>query len=212
MMKQTFACMRRGSWVFGMTLALVSLASAGCDDGGSVFAVSLQPFYTAADLVPDTRLTGTWNDKEGDVSFTFEPGTENEYKLVVTEKDGDKETSGEFEAHLIRLGGVTFLDFFPKSIQEGDAFYRIHFLRGHSIARVETGEDSMQVAFFSASWLAGKIEEKSIDTPHEKADGSLLLTGTVEEVQDLVFLHANDEGAFADPLTLERPQGEEKEQ
>jgi hypothetical protein len=156
-------------------------------------------------------LSGTWGDKEGDVSFTFEGGKEKEYKLVVTEKDGDKVTSGEFEAHLIHLGGVTFLDFFPKSNEEGDAFYRIHFFRGHSIARIEIGEDSMQIAFLSASWLTARIEEKSIDTPHEKADGSLLLTGTVEEVQDIVFLHANDEGAFADPFTLERQQGEEKE-
>lgn len=199
-------------WVIGAAVALVSLMAAGCDDGGGVFAVSLQPFYKAADLDSDARLSGSWGDKDGDVTFTFEAGKEKEYKLVVTEKDGDKVTSGEFESHLIRLGGESFLDFFPKSNEEGDAFYRIHFFRGHSIARIEIGEDSMQVAFLSASWLAARIEEKSIDTPHDKADGSLLLTGTVEEVRDLVFLHADDEGAFADSFTLERQQGEEKAQ
>ena len=70
----------------------------------------------------------------------------------------------------------------------------------------------MHIAFFSANWLKVRIEEKSIDTPHEKADGSLLLTGTTEEVQELVFLHADDEGAFSDPLTLERQEVEEKVQ
>jgi hypothetical protein len=210
-MKQTCAWSRRNKRVVGIALVLVSLVQVGCDDGGSAFAVSLQPFYREVDLESDTRLTGTWRDKEGDVSFAFEPGTEKEYKLIVTERDGEQERSGEFEAHLVRLGGSGFLDFFPKGIREGDEFYRIHFLRGHSIARVEIGEDSMQVAFFSASWLKARIEEKTIDTPHEKADGSLLLTGATEEVQELVFLHADDEGAFADSLTLERQRVEEKE-
>jgi hypothetical protein len=40
-------------------------------------------------------------------------------------------------------------------------------------------------------------------------DGSLVLTGTVEDVQDLVFLHAGEEGAFSEPLTLERQRVEE---
>jgi hypothetical protein len=211
MMKQKLGRWRRNIAVIGMTGALVSLMQAGCDDG-CVFAVSLQPFYSKAELESDTRLTGIWSDKEGDVSFTFEQSTAKDDKLVVMEKEGGKETFGEFEAHLVQLGGSWFLDFFPKSIQEGDQFFRIHFLRGHSITRVEIGERSMHIAFFSAGWLKARIEEKSIDTPHEKADGSLLLTGTTEEVQELVFLHADDEGAFSDPLTLERQEVEEKEQ
>ena len=212
MMKQKLGRWRRNGRVVGMAVALVSLIQAGCDDGGSDFAVSLQPFYSEAELESDSRLTGIWSDKEGDVSFAFEQSTAKDYKLVVMEKEGEKGASGEFEAHLVRLGGSWFLDFLPNSIQEGDEFYRIHFLRGHSIARVEIGESSMHIAFFNASWLKARIEEKSIDTPHEKADGSLLLTGTTEEVQELVFLHADDEGAFSDPLTLERQEVEEKEQ
>jgi hypothetical protein len=103
-----------------------------------------------------------------------------------------------------------FLDFFPRSIQEGDDFYRVHFVRGHSIARIEIGLGSSEMTFLSASWLQRKIEEKSIDTPHEKVDGSLVLTGTVEEVQDVVFLHAEEEGAFSEALTLERQRVEEE--
>lgn len=193
----------------GMALALAGVAGAGCDDSGNPFVVSLQPFYTKVDLETDPGLTGTWRDKEEDVSFTFEAGTEKEYTLVVKERDGERETSGEFEAHLMRLGGSWFIDFFPKNNSDGGEFYRIHFLRGHSIARVELGFDSMQMAFMNASWLSARIDEKSIDTPHEKADGSLLLTGTTEEVQELAYFYANDEKAFADPLSLERTRAEE---
>jgi len=203
---------RKGGWAIGMALALAGFAAAGCDDGGNPFAVSLQPFYTKVDLEVDPGLVGTWKDAEGDVSFTFGAETEKEYTLVVKERDGEQETSGEFEAHLMHLGGSWFIDFFPKNNSAGDGFYRVHFFRGHSIARVDLRQDSMQMAFLSASWLKAQIEEKSIDTPHAKADGSLLLTGTTEEVQELAYLYANDEKAFGDPLSLERTQVDEEGQ
>jgi hypothetical protein len=209
MLRQRRGWPRWGGWMFGVALALAGFVAAGCDDGGNPFVVSLSPFYTKVDLEADPGLIGTWRDTEGDVSFTFEEGPEKEYTLVVKEREGDQETSGEFEAHLLRLGGSWFIDFFPKNNKGEDEFHRVHFLRGHSIARVELAQDSMQMAFLSASWLEARIEEKSIDTPHEKADGSLLLTGTTDEVQELAYLYANDEKAFADPLALERTRVEE---
>ena len=209
MIRQMEGWPRRDRWAIGMALVLVSVAASGCDDSGNPFAVSLQPFYTKVDLEADPGLIGTWRDKEGEVSFSFEAGAEKEYTLVVKEREGEQEMSGAFEVHLLRLGGSWFIDFFPKNNIGGDAFYRVHFLRGHSIARVELGQDSMQMAFLSASWLSARIEEKSIDTPHEKADETLLLTGTTEEVQELAYFYANDEKAFADPLSLERARAEE---
>lgn len=202
---------RRGGWVLGMALTLAGFAAAGCEDSGNPFVVSLHPFYTKVDLEADQRLIGNWRDKEGDVSFTFEEGAEKEYALVVKEREGDHETSGEFEAHLMRIGGSWFIDFFPKNNNEEDVFHRVHFFRGHSIVRVELGQGSMQIAFLSARWLRARIEEKTVDTPYEKADGSLLLTGTTEEVQELANLYANDGTAFADPLSLERTRVEEDE-
>ena len=210
MTRQTRGWPLQGGWVLGMALALAGFVAAGCDDSGNPFVVSVRPFYTKVDLEADPGLTGSWRDKEGDVSFTFQEGEEKEYTLVVKEREGDQETSGEFEAHLLRLGGSWFIDFFPKNNNGEDEFHRVHFFRGHSIARVELGQDSMQMAFLSASWLRARIDEKSIDTPHEKADGSLLLTGTTEEVQELANLYANDETAFADPLSLERTRVEEE--
>src|SRR5438034_8089848 len=55
-------------------------------------------------------------------------------------------------------------------------------MRAHTIARLEIKQDSIQMAFLSASWLKAKIQEKSVDTPYVKADDALLLTGTTEEV------------------------------
>jgi hypothetical protein len=64
----------------------------------------------------------------------------------------------------------------------------------------------------SASWLKAKIDEKSVDSACVEVDDALLLTGTTEEVRDLVYSHANDDKAFADPLLLEKRPVEERGQ
>jgi len=159
-------------------------------------------------------LNGMWSDKEGDVTFSFEQGTgegqENEYKLVVKEKNAEQDMSGEFEARLVRLGSTHFLDIYPQSNERGSEFYRLHFARAHTFARLEIHEDSLQLQFLSASWLKARMDEKSVDTPCVKVDGVLLLTGTTEEVQELLSLHANDDGALADPVLLEKQKVEEE--
>ena len=161
-------------------------------------------------------MNGIWSDKEGDVTFSFEErkekGKEKEYKLVVKEKDGEREVPGEFEARVVRLGASNFMDIYPQSSKEGNEFYRAHFTRSHTIARVEISQDSIEMAFLNARWLKAKMDEKSVDTPCVKADDTLMLTGTTEEVQELVFSHANDDGAFADSVLLEKQRIEKEEQ
>jgi len=192
----------------GIALAVGSLLMAGCDDSGG-FALSLQPSYTAADVELDQGLAGPWATKEGDLNFRFEQGEGKSYKVVVTETDGGKESSAEFEAHLMRLGGLFFLDFFPNSQPGGSDFLQMHLLRAHSIARVELTPSTLQMAFFDGGWLKEKIEEKSIDVSYQETNGMLLLTGPTEEVQDLLFLHGNENEAFPNPITLLRPVTEQ---
>ena len=215
MIEQRGEASRRWTWLIGATLALVSIVPTGCDSDGNPFVMSLQPFYTQVDLEADSRLNETWTDKEGDVTFAFEQGREKgkekEYELVVKEKDGEQQVSGKFEVRLVQVGAFWFLDIYPKGSEGVSEFYRMHFIRAHSIARVEIKQDSIQMAFLSASWLKAKIKENSIDTPYAKASDALLLTGTTEELQELVFCYANDDQAFADPLLLERQRHEEEQ-
>ena len=215
MAKQTGKSSWRWSWPLGVALAFGSIVATGCDSDGRPFITSLQPFYTQLDLEADSRLNGIWSDKEGDVTFSFKERKEEEgkeYKLVVKEKDGEQEVSGEFEARVVRLGAFDFMDVYPQSSKEGNEFYRAHFTRAHTIARVEISQDSIQMAFLSARWLKAKLDEESVDTPCVKVDDTLMLTGTTEEVQELVFSHANDDGAFADSVLLEKQRIEKEEQ
>jgi hypothetical protein len=214
MAKQTGKSSWRWSWPLGVALAFGSIVATGCDSDGSPFITSLQPFYTQLDLEADSRLNGIWSDKEGEVTFSFEEGKEEGkvYKLVVKEKDGEQEVSGEFEARVVRLGAFDFIDIYPQNSKEGNEFYRAHFTRAHTIARVEISQDSIQMAFLSARWLKAKMDEKSVNTPCVKVDDTLMLTGTTEEVQELVFYHANDDGTFADSVLLEKQRIEKEEQ
>jgi hypothetical protein len=207
---------RRWSWRTGTAVAFASVIFSGCDTGELPFVMALEPFYTAADLESDARLQGTWRDSEGDVTFSFEPagenGKEGDYELVVKERDGSKELSGEFDARIVHLGGFRFLDIYPRSQSGGSEFYRMHFVRAHTLARVEIKQDALQMAFLSAGWLKKKSKDGSVDARYLKADETLVLTGSTEELQEFVFRYANDDEAFADPLALEKYLGEEDEQ
>lgn len=196
---------RTGAVCLAIALAIGSLGMSGCDES-SGFALSIEPSYTSADLESDQALAGKWTTTEGDVTFSFEQGQGKEYKVVVKERDGDKVTSAGFETHLMRIGAFFFLDFLPNAEVEGSDFFKMHLFRAHSIARAELSRDTLRMAFFDATWLQKKIDEKSVDVSYQKTDGMLLLTGTTEEVQNLLLLHGNDDTAFPDPVNLARQE------
>src|SRR5438309_7934152 len=122
-------------------------------------------------------MKGIWSDKKGSVTFSFEErkeeGKEKEYKLVVKEKDGEQEVSGEFEGRVVRLGAFDFMDIYPQSSKEGNEFYRAHFTRAHTIARVEISQNSIQMASLSARWLKAMLDEERVDTPCVEVDDTL---------------------------------------
>lgn len=195
-----------------LVILFMGLMASGCDDGGGPFVLSIHPLYTKLDLDFDPVLLGSWVDDQGDISFIFEKSAELEYKLTVIEKDGQQESKAEFEAHLVRLGGADFLDIYPKSLEGGSEFYRVHFIPARTIARLTVEPDKVRLAFFSADWLKKRIEDKSVDTAHESVAGTLILTCATGDLQHLVDLYANDGAAFLDPLDLQRTEEKTKEE
>src|SRR6266566_2738298 len=53
-------------------------------------------------------------------------------------------TQLELDARVVRLGVFWFLDIYPRSSKEGSDFYSVHFMRAHTIARLEIKQDSIQ--------------------------------------------------------------------
>jgi len=186
-----------------LTLCCATLG--GCaGDGG--FALSLQPFFSKSDLENDPHLAGMWIDQEDDATFTFKEADDQLYTLTVDEKDDDRKSHVEFEAHLVRLGAHRYLDLFPRSASEGSAFFLIHLVPAHSLARVEISQDKLQLAFLDGAWLKKQIDDKTVDVACQKTAWAMLLTGTTDEVQDLILLHDYEEKIFTEPIPFERKE------
>ncbi len=195
--------MRIGTALLPLALALILV---GCDgpEIPNPLVPSLQPLFTDADLDFDPALLDSFMDEKGEVTFTFAKLADTSYRLTVKELEGDKEVSGNFQAHLVRLGGYWFLDFFPDGPDIGDDFYKLHLLRAHSFARIWLQGDRLRIGLLSSDWLKKKIDEKSVEIDHQLADDSLLLTASTRELQDLLFRYATEEKAFGEPLDLHR--------
>jgi hypothetical protein len=200
-------------WVcLGLFLTFASLTFTGCDDDGDGMVLCLQPSYTPADLETDANLTGSWTTEDGELKMSFEEAQGKAYKLVVTETEGTQVKSGAFEVRLVRLGSSWFLDFLPDGNDSGGVFYQLHFLRAHSVARIDLTSDKLKLAFLNEAWLKKNIEEQTLDTPHREADGTLLLTGSTSDLQHLLDLHSSDDAAFSDEAALTRQeQGKDSE-
>ncbi len=189
-------------------LVFSGLTFGGCDDGDSGLVLSLQPSFTDADLEMDPELVGAWTTDDCSLQMTFTQSEKRTYKLVVTESDSSDRKSGEFEAHLVRLGSDWFLDILPTGELPASEFLQMHLLRAHSIARLELRQDSVHLAFLSGSWLKKQIKRQIVDVSYQESQGALLLTGTTDEIQSLIHFHSDDAGAFSDEAQLNRQEAQ----
>ena len=206
-----------------VVLASVAWGVTGCDEDEWVAVVlAVNPFYTQQDVSSDADLAGAWLyadvvNKDGEsenggnesVRFTFTPAENNSYTVIVDEMDGSKHFSSRFEGHLFRLGGQSFLDLYPTSVPEGSEFYFMHFFRCHTVTRIDFRGGRLEMTFLNGSWLAGQIKSGAVSIAHTKADDMLLLTATTQEIQEVLFLNATDENAFAETLLFDRAAAEE---
>jgi len=194
-----------------LVLCLVGCASAlgGCEDEDFALIVTgVQPFYTTQDLTSDAALAGTWQS-EDEVAVSFEAEENNAYTVVVTENADSKSAESRFEGHLFRLGNDSFLDLHPLSSPDAPAFYLLHFFPCHAVAKVEFAGDRLELTFLNATWLLRQLKTGAVSIAHAKSGDILLLTASTQETQELLFLHASDEGAFTETLSFDRAQGKE---
>lgn len=185
------------------TMSTVFLACpvwmSGCDsDNANPLVPSVRPLYNETDLDTDSELPGTWTDEQDDVKVVFAADEQKQaYKLTISQTDNNKESRGEFSAHLVRLGSVWLLDLYPNGLESGPDIFQMHFVRAHTFVRIDRNGDQLKLAFLSSDWLRERIADKSVDTPHETFDGCLLLTGSVDDLQDLVYRYVDDSKAFS---------------
>lgn len=186
-----------------LTAGLALLLLAGC------VTLSVYPYYTAKDVIFDSALLGNWIEEgktnaDGQV-WTFEKINERAYRFTVTDTDKDK---FEFDAHLFKLKGHTFLDCLRRD-RERDEFT----VPGHVLLRVDQLQPTLEVRVLDYDWLKKLLEKnpKAIRhalIPKAGANGNesedLVLTASTAELQKFILKHLNTEEAWGDAGVMQR--------
>jgi hypothetical protein len=187
----------------------------GCDSNeGNPLVPSLQPVYHDTDLNLDSGLLGTWLDEQDDVKLVFDSDEpQHGYKLVIADLENNQEMRGEFTAHLLRLKSDWLLDLYPNDLENGPDVFKSHFVKAHSFVRINRDGGKLHWTMLSSDWLEARLADKTVDTPHETFNGGVLLTGNIDELQELVYRYADDSDAFsiaADFVKAEVQSGQEQ--
>ena len=160
---------------------------------------SLHPFYTDKDIVFNEALLGAWINDSGDKCLFTKSGDKHYDFLYV-----DDELT-RFEARLIELGGVKFLDLYPKTQGKNNDISPANFVPAHTLGLMTIGKDSISIAMMDGDWLKQLSDWKQLDLAHERlADGSIVLTAPTRELQAFVMKHADDKKLFGDANVYHR--------
>jgi len=157
---------------------------------------SLHSFFTEENIVFNDALLGVWMSDSG-AKCTFTKSDENHYEFLHVD-----ETAARFEARLIELDGVTFLDLYP---HKRDSLYPAHFVPAHTLARVTIGEGSISIAPLDDNWLRKLNDRNDLNLAHERfADGAIVLTAPTRELQAFVLSNAKSKEAFGNAEVFHR--------
>ena len=167
---------------------------------------SVNPFFTAKDVVFDAHLLGEWQEKGSDKPevWKFEQGEAKSYKLTTTDKEGKQ---GEFKAHLFKLKQKYFLDLVPSecnyATNQADMVAFAMF-PGHLLLRVPQLGPELQLAGFDYDWLQKHLESDPKALAHHKEDDRIVLTADTKALQRFLLMHLGKDELFEAPGTMVR--------
>lgn len=171
------------------------------------------PLYTEADLVLDENLAGIWVEEDS-ARWRFEKSDGKSYILTYLEMGLDSDPPrdpgkrAKFDAHLVRLGDVLFMDLYPHSypnefFMENDLL-KSHLVPAHSISRIWIEEDAIRIAMLDPEWLDEALTSGEIEIAHNRGEEGVLITATTPELQAFALSIADNEKAFGVMVELER--------
>lgn len=184
---------------------------------------SFYPLYTEDVLIKNNTLLGKWettqdngfskNEKDTlvwEISFrdtklvsgqspfdlkNKEVPNEYTYTLNLYNKSSPNKST-EFELHLVKLEGKTYIDFFPTQFNPENDILGFHLMGVHTFAKVDVSADKIIVDWFDSESFGKKLEEGKIRIKHENNGVNILLTSQPKELQKFVAKYSNDEEAF----------------
>jgi hypothetical protein len=159
---------------------LLVLLLAGC-------LPSLHQLYTAETLIFDEGLVGKWRADESS-TWQFRQAGEKEYELRIYEAEEDL---GRFDAHLVKINGLMFLDLYPDSefVKDLDDFYKLHLLAVHTFMKVDRIDPNLQLRIIDYDEVADILEDDPDAIKHEVVDERIVLTAKTGQLQEFVSAH-----------------------
>ena len=161
------------------------------------YPLSVQPFYTAKDLVYDPALVGVWKeDGSGSGVWTIRRGDATSYEALFS----DDEETHRYQFHIVQLGDARYLDIVPLE-DEG----MVQHIPAHSLHRVHISAatidlEPLNIDYFDALIKAGKIgfAQYVVVPLQQGVDNKIVLTGSTAEMQEFLLKHAGEKDLFGD--------------
>ncbi|MDB6059611.1 MAG: hypothetical protein JWO95_3455 [Verrucomicrobiales bacterium] len=179
--------------------ALPAIFIAGC------VVTSVYPYYTDKDLTFNPGLLGTRTESKTNDSGTISTETwvcskasENAYTYTGTTPT----ETNTFSAHLFKLGGKRFLDWYP--LQKNNDFIPPHYL-----LEVRQVTPTPELVPMDYSWLEDLLAKhpnavrhiRLYDKPDKSDKGRIVLTADTKELQKFVLKYMNNPQAFVSEST-----------
>ena len=169
------AIMKR-PWLVVLFLAGLALPSSAC-------LTSLHPWFTAADLVFEPWLVGTWVDAaDADTTWVFTRRDDTTYTLIDTRNESEPDPPNKaaakpkkivatpLTARLMRLGEARYLDICAGDEWTDSSMLGYLLVNSHLLAKIRLEGDALRVAFLDDDRLETLLGEKRVVLPHEIVD------------------------------------------
>jgi len=158
---------------------------------------SIHGIATEETTVWDEQLLGKWGDadKADDPNaefWQFEKGQgDGRYRLL----HSDKGKVGEFDAVMVQLGDMLFLDLFPgenDDLENVNELYRVHLVRAHLFIRVDELGEKLKLRFMDVDDVKELVKENPAVVKHETRDDEIILTADTEELQYFLLRYGDE--------------------
>ena len=147
------------------------------------------------------ELIGTWVETKSKETWTFKQKSDLEYWLYHSEND----EVAVFEAHLVKLKDLLFLNLYPGDLKSSNYLYTNHLYPVHSFSLIRIAKNQLVIKILDPTWLEESISKQSVNISHVKSsDETILLTAQTEELQKFVLDYALNTKAFKDSVVLYR--------
>lgn len=179
--------------VIGLCLLPLVISAAGC-------VSSIHPLYDERDVIFDRALLGRWTEVGDNEFWEFTRGDANTYSLLHTDEKGK---TGQFEAHLFKVGQNLFLDIVPSSPElSGTELYSDHFIAVHTFVHLSPHGESFQISYLDDDWLKPFLKKNPAAVRHVTVDGQVIFVDSSKNMQSFLLAHLRTPGAFSKPLTF----------